>query len=291
MKLHYTDWLLCLLWSCPHQQDRPYLDYSMHLSETLNVLYSFVLSVHCFCLYGVDTTHFELSSHIYVNHGQLLIQMLVPVCLLTCQSLCVFIFSYRLVTRLSCPNCANSATTIQAAPNHMSVVREIALLPKHEVILPKHGCTFTWIPEVSFSTALALRCISLHEIKLAWESASKHMNRGMSTVAWRMTSPFALLWRIDQFWPTLERHISPLRTVHNSSRQWSLLSRRSLYTQTNESLSRSLRAFGQSSLWSVWEVFNFKCFLLDGCYVSVLRLSSCICRFTHSIQWYMNQIW
>jgi hypothetical protein len=117
------------------------------------------------------------------------------------------------------------------------------------------------------------------------------MNRGMSTVAWRMTSPFALLWRIDQFWPTLERHISPLRTVHNSSRQWSLLSRRSLYTQTNESLSRSLRAFGQSSLLSVWEACNFKCFLLDGCYVSVLRLSSCICRFTHSIQWYMNQIW
>jgi hypothetical protein len=56
-----------------------------------------------------------------------------------------------------------------------------------------------------------------------------------------------------------------------------------------ESLSRSLHAFGQASLLSVWEVCNFKCFLLDGCYVSVL--SSCICRFTHSIQWYMNQIW
>ena len=106
-----------------------------------------------------------------------------------------------------------------------------------------------------------------------------------------MTSPFAILWRIDQIWPTLERHISPLRTVHNSSRQWSFLSRHSLYVQTNESFSRSLRAFGQSSFLSVWEVCNFKCFLLDGCYVSVLRLSSCICRFTHSIQWYMDQIW
>ena len=236
--------------------------------------------------------HSELSSHIYVNREQLLIHILVPVCLLICQSLCVFIFSYRLVTRLGCPNCISSATTIQAAPNHMSVVREITLLPKHEVILPKHGCTFTWIPEVSFSTALALRCISLHEINLAWHSASNHMNRGRSTVAWKMTSPFAFLWRIDQIWPTLERLISPLRTVHNSSRQWSFLSRHSLYTQTNESLSRSLRAFCQVSLLSgVWEVCNFKCFLLNDCYVSVLRLSSCICRFTHSIQWYMNQIW
>jgi hypothetical protein len=154
-KLHYTDWLLCLLWSCPHQQDCLYLDYSIYLSETLNVLYSFVQPVHCFYLYGVDTTHSELSSHIYVNREQLLIHILVPVCLLICQSLCVFIFSYRLVTRLGCPNCISSATTIQAAPNHMSVLREITLLPKHEVILPKHGCTFTWIPEVSFSTALA----------------------------------------------------------------------------------------------------------------------------------------
>ena len=175
MKLHYTDWLLCSLWSCPHQQDRLYLDYSMHFSETLNVLYSFVLSVHCFCLYGVDTTHFELSSHIYVNRGQLLIHMLVPVCLLIWQSLCVFIFSYRLVIRLSCPNCISSGTTIQAPPNHMSVVRETTLLPKHEVIIPKHGCTFTWISEVSFSTALALRCTSLHEINSAWQSASNHM--------------------------------------------------------------------------------------------------------------------
>jgi hypothetical protein len=86
--------------------------------------------------------HSELSSHIYVNRGQLLIHIVVPVCLLTCQSLCVFIFSYRLVIRLSCPNCISSGTTIQAAPNHMSVVREIILPTKHEVILPKYGCTF-----------------------------------------------------------------------------------------------------------------------------------------------------
>jgi hypothetical protein len=136
----------------------------------------------------------------------------------------------------------------------MSVVREIILPTKHEVILPKYGCTFIWIPEVSFSTVLALRCISLHGIKLAQQSASNHMNRGTSTVAWKMTSPFAFLWRIDQIWPTLERHISPLRTVHNSSRQWSFLSRHSLYSQMKESLSRSLRAFGQASLLSVWEV-------------------------------------
>jgi hypothetical protein len=36
---------------------------------------------------------------------------------------------------------------------------------------------------------------------------------------------------------------------------------------------------------------NFKCFLLYDYYALVLRLSSCICRFTHSIQWYMNEIW
>ena len=53
-----------------------------------------------------------------------------------------------------------------------------------------------------------------------------------------------------------------------------------------------LSAFCQASLLSgVWEVCNFKCFLLDGCYISVLRLRSCIFRFTHSIQWYMDQIW
>jgi hypothetical protein len=215
MKLHYTDWLLCSLWSCPHQQDRVYLDYSMHLSETLNVLYSFLLSVHCFYLYGLDTTHSELSSHIYVNHGQLLIHILLPVCLLTCQSFCVFILSYRLVSRLSCPYCISSATTIQAPPNHMSVVREITLLPKHEVILPKHSYTFTWIPEVSFSTALALRCISLHEINLAWQSASNHINRGTSTVAWRMTLPICEeSISFDQLWSAIfhrsELYITPL---------------------------------------------------------------------------------
>ena len=159
--------------------------------------------------------HSELSSHIYVNRGQLLNHILVPMCLLICQSLCVIIFSYRLVTRLSCPNCISSATTIQAAPNHMSVVCEITLLLKHEVTLPKHGSTFTWNPEVSFSTTLALRCISLHEINLAWQSASNHMNRGTSTVARRMTSPICeKSIKFDQPWSAISHHseqyITPL---------------------------------------------------------------------------------
>ena len=95
-----------------------------------------------------------------------------------------------------------------------------------------------------------------------------------------MTSPICEeLMKFDQLWSAISHHSEQYITPLGNDLSYLSVH----YTH------RSLHVFGQASLLSVWEVCNFKCFLLDGCYVSVL--SSCIYRFTHSIQWYMNQIW